>query len=171
MSKKKGSIGAKRLNSEEILLENTKKRKLSPEVPLLIEEKEIELEENIIGTGTFSKVYRGIYQKQTIAVKIFKTRVSDEDFMKEVTTLRNLPHQNIVSFIGYCNLNEERKIIMEFMERGTLFDLLHKGQHQFSWLEKLRIIKQVALAMKFLHSQNIAHCDLSSKNLLVGSFL
>lgn len=54
------------------------------------------------------------------------------------------------------------------MERGTLFDVLHKELQEFNWQEKLQIIKQVSSGMKYLHSMKIAHCDLSSKNLLVG---
>jgi serine/threonine protein kinase len=134
--------------------------------PLL--ERDIEMEKDIVGTGTFSQVYKGTFQKQSVAVKLFKQRVTDEEFSKEVIMLRNLNHDKIVKFIGYANFEFQKGIIMEYMDRGTLFDVLHKKLHEFTWLEKLRIIKQVTEAMKYLHARQIAHCDLSSKNLLVG---
>lgn len=133
-----------------------------------IPEEKIDMEEDIIGTGTFSQVYKGTFKKQFVAVKIFKSRVTDEEFTKEVIILRNMTHGNIVKFIGYVNFEFQNGILMEFMERGTLFDVLHKKSHEFTWLEKFKIIKQVTEAMKFLHGRRIAHCDLSSKNLLVG---
>jgi serine/threonine protein kinase len=141
-------------------------RKLDYAMGNPIFEKDIEIEEDIVGTGTYSKVYKGTYLKQTVAVKIFRVNVSDEHFEKEVKILRNLNHNKIVKFLGYCS-SGRKEIVMEYMERGTLFDILHKELYEFTWLEKLRIIKQVTEAMKYLHSMQIAHCDLSSKNLLV----
>jgi serine/threonine protein kinase len=134
--------------------------------PLL--EKEIDMEKDIVGTGTFSQVYKGTFRKQSVAVKLFKQRVTEEEFSKEVIILRNLHHSGIVKFIGYVNFEFQKGIIMEYMDRGTLFDVLHKKLHEFTWFEKLKIIKQVTESMKYLHARQIAHCDLSSKNLLVG---
>jgi serine/threonine protein kinase len=158
----------RKLSQEPIPLANKKKRE-SEKNPMgpAISENEIELEESIVGTGTFSKVYKGYYKRYVVAVKVFKPRVLDEDFVKEVSTLRQLCNDKIVKFFGYT-LGEEKKIVLEFMERGTLFDVLHKELQEFNWQEKLQIIKQVSSGMKYLHSMKIAHCDLSSKNLLVG---
>jgi len=77
-------------------------------------------------------------------------------------------HEKIVKFVGYSATDERKMILMEFMERGTLFDVLHKDLQNFTWPQKLYFIKQVTFGMKYLHSQNTAHCDLSSKNLLMG---
>lgn len=68
-----------------------------------------------------------------MAVKIFKQRVTNEEFSKEVImlryqskklmscafalTVRNLNHDNIVKFIGYVNFEVQNGIVMEFMER------------------------------------------------------
>jgi serine/threonine protein kinase len=164
----------RQLPVEEVAVSQKKRKQIHPaekEIttmgkPLL--ERDIDLEKDIVGTGTFSQVYKGTFRKQSVAVKLFKLRVTDEEFSKEVIMLRNLNHDRIVKFIGYANFEFQKGIVMEFMDRGTLFDVLHKKLHEFTWLEKLKIIKQVTEAMKYLHARQIAHCDLSSKNLLVG---
>jgi serine/threonine protein kinase len=164
----------RQLPVEEVVSQKKRKQshQLEKEITTIgkaILEREIDMEKDIVGTGTFSQVYKGTYRKQSVAVKIFKQRVTDEEFSKEVIILRNLNHDNIVKFVGHVNFEFQKGIIMEFMERGTLFDVLHKKLHEFTWLEKLKIIKQVTEAMKYLHAKQIAHCDLSSKNLLVGN--
>lgn len=163
----------KRRNTNEEILEVSHKKRALPnstnQMGPAILKRDIEFDEDIIGTGTFSKVYKGIYKGEIVAVKIFKQKVSDEDFAREVAVLRNFTHESIVQFIGYCNFENQNRIVMEYMERGTLFDLLHKSLHEFTWLEKLYLIRQIAMAMEYLHAKNVAHCDLSSKNLLVGS--
>jgi serine/threonine protein kinase len=69
--------------------------------------------------------------------------------------------------MGYCP--EKKWIIMEWMERGSLFNLLHgnKPIGQLSWRRKVSMAKDVACALLYLHNSKIRHCDLNSKNLLV----
>lgn len=87
--------------------------------------------------------------------------------------LQGLRHTNIVLYMGVCIDSSGYMMVTEFMERGSLFDLIHKDRlHEKVPLSQLlEWIKDIAKAMVFIHSRNILHCDLKSKNILVDENL
>lgn len=86
-----------------------------------------------------------------------------------ILDISNLRHPGFVQYLGYCL--EERWIVMEWMENGSLFNFLHDGYTNLSFKEKIRMLKDIACAMEFLHSHDLRHCDLNSKNLLLDKNL
>jgi serine/threonine protein kinase len=76
----------------------------------------------------------------------------------------------VITLIGTCFL-PEACIVMELMIGGSLCDLLHGGKiikkQSLSYLQKLQITRSIAQGIQFLHSKNIVHRDLKSKNILV----
>ena len=61
-------------------------------------------------------------------------------------------------------------MITEFMDSGSLFDLIHKNKDREKILTDERIFsicEDVALGMNYLHSRKVLHCDLKSSNVLV----
>merc|ERR1712238_371934 len=71
------------------------------------------------------------------------------------------------------SLNKWR-IITEFCEGGTLFELLHEQEDiSLTWSAKLKICTDVAAAVDYLHKfpPPIVHRDLKSLNLLLAKKL
>jgi serine/threonine protein kinase len=58
-------------------------------------------------------------------------------------------------------------MITEFILRGSLFDYLHVHKNKLSETEQLNIAYEVAIALRYLHSRKINHCDLKSSNILL----
>lgn len=56
---------------------------------------------------------------------------------------------------------------MEYMKNGSLSDVLQNKDISLSWKQRLNMILDVSLAMKYLHSFSIVHRDLKTPNLLV----
>ena len=54
-------------------------------------------------------------------------------------------------------------MITEYASRGSIFDLLHSGRKvNVDDYLIFKIAKQMALAIRYLHTKKILHCDLKS---------
>lgn len=58
-------------------------------------------------------------------------------------------------------------MISEYIPKGSLFDFLHVKKNTLSETEQLMIAYEIAIAVKYLHSRKILHCDLKSSNILI----
>lgn len=99
------------------------------------------------------------------------------NFWSEVNLCSKLRFPHLVQFLGACTQPEHLCIVSEYLEGGNLYDLLHRKQlvssqaHPLSPTLFIRIAKQIALGMNYLHSFNLLHRDLSSSNVLLDSKL
>ena len=46
--------------------------------------------------------------------------------------LAKFRHPNIVLLVGICSIPPNLEIVTEYIERGSLYDVLHKKKTQFS---------------------------------------
>jgi len=124
-----------------------------------------------VGKGNFGEVFDGDYLGTRVAIKKLYF-VNDEMMQKyierEMDTLTNLAHPNIVQFMGLCIELEDIYIVTEFVPGGDLRAILKDETKDIPWNVRADIAKQLAAAMNYLHSRNIIHRDLKSHNLLVG---
>ncbi|VDD94216.1 unnamed protein product [Enterobius vermicularis] len=113
-----------------------------------------------LGRGGFGVVYKD----GSLAVKV---RVTDKSCARrEVKFLKRCAHQNVVEFVDFCKPPKENAyyIIMEYMEGGTLAEVSKKQnltEHQVR-----KIIRDVATAVKHLHSKDVVHTDIKPANIL-----
>jgi serine/threonine protein kinase len=59
-------------------------------------------------------------------------------------------------------------VVMEFMGRGTLFACLNDAALGLSFGRRVRLVRNVAEGMRFLHARGVVHRDLKSLNVLVN---
>ncbi|XP_076885697.1 protein kinase STUNTED-like [Bidens hawaiensis] len=131
--------------------------------------------ENMIGKGGSSKVYKGcLPDGKEIAVKILK---SSEDVLKEfvleIEIITTLHHQNIISLFGFCFEDNNLLLVYDFLSRGSLEDNLHgnKKDSAFGWNERYKVAVGVAEALVFLHDncdETVIHRDVKSSNILLS---
>ena len=57
-------------------------------------------------------------------------------------------------------------IIMELVSGGNLFEMINNSRSRFSESDAANIVKQILLALNYMHGQNIMHRDLKPENLL-----
>lgn len=97
----------------------------------LVNFKELDIKQKV-GQGGYGEVFRASWLGQEVAVKEYGTnykrlhRRKVADFIKEVEVISNLRHPNIVLYMGVCINPPKLYMITEFLEGGSLFDLLHK---------------------------------------------
>ncbi|XP_036046290.1 serine/threonine-protein kinase TNNI3K [Onychomys torridus] len=135
---------------------------------------EIEFHE-IIGSGSFGKVYKGRCRNKIVAIKRYRANTycskSDVDmFCREVSILCQLNHPCVVQFVGACLEDPSQfAIVTQYISGGSLFSLLHEQKRILDLQSKLIIAVDVAKGMEYLHSltQPIIHRDLNSHNILL----
>lgn len=116
--------------------------------------------------------------KETVAIKLFpksKSRKSMPNFFNEERSASKLSHQHILKYhafyedaliqLGKDDFKEYSAIVMEYIPYGDLFGLV--SQRPLSEKLARTIFKQVLSAIKYLHSQNLAHLDIKLENVLV----
>ncbi|GAB4859961.1 hypothetical protein Ancab_011440 [Ancistrocladus abbreviatus] len=144
--------------------------------------------DNLIGSGTFGIVYKGILgpEETTIAVKVLKLQKKDalKSFLTECKALGNLRHRNLVKLLTVCSSadyqgNEFKALVYQFMPNGNLDTWLHPedGQEQsrhLNLLQRLNIAIDVASALHYLHEgcqTPVVHRDLKPSNVLLDNDL
>ena len=129
---------------------------------------------NRIGRGGFGEVFLGRYNGSLVAVKrLFESPVGKglEEFKREVSVLSTLRHPSIVLWLGACTVSPNTAIILEYMDRGSLHDVLHRSEAVLNLPTRIRWSISIAKAMAYLHTHKphaIIHCDLNCNNVLVN---
>ncbi|XP_078524798.1 serine/threonine-protein kinase TNNI3K isoform X2 [Lissotriton helveticus] len=129
----------------------------------------------IIGSGSFGKVYKGKCRNNIVAIKRYRANTycskSDVDmFCREVSILCRLNHPCVIQFVGAC-LDDPSQfaIVTQYVSGGSLFCLLHEQKRNLDLQSKLIIAVDVAKGMEYLHNLTypIIHRDLNSHNILL----
>lgn len=91
---------------------------------------------------------------------------SSAEFQREVSTMRQLRHQNVVLFFGAGCMNEQAFLITEYMARGSLRSVL-AGSAPLTWALRIHFATDMAAGLAYLHDNMNFHRDIKSSNLLV----
>ncbi|CAG8509532.1 8451_t:CDS:2 [Diversispora eburnea] len=67
----------------------------------------------------------------------------------------------------YIGNNSVREFIKEHADGGNLRDYLAKNFKNLEWKDKIRIAREIAQGLTFLHDLKVVHRDLHPKNILV----
>lgn len=129
--------------------------------------------QEMIGNGSYGSVHRAtlVSSGEVVAVKLLASDVAEDDaatFMKEIAILSRLAHNSIVGFVG-ATITGNLALVMEYCALGNLKQFLQQRQTT-SWTVKLRLARQAAEGIAYLHGQfpPIVHRDLKCQNLLVN---
>ncbi|KAK4282439.1 hypothetical protein QN277_013817 [Acacia crassicarpa] len=130
-------------------------------------------EMNVIGEGTFGKVYKGtMTNNQHVAVKhIINDDGSMETFVKEIKNLSHVRHPNLVALLGCCVEGDECFLVYELCPHGSLAEWLFGKNKVLSWMQRLNIAIDTAKGLWFLHTYSqgcIVHRDVKPTNILLG---
>jgi len=140
--------------------------------PPEIDPSQIEVDEEI-GVGSFGKVFKGRCRQKPVAVKILHKQNFDKKtllaFRREVKIMSKIFHPNICLFMGACTIPGKCMIVTEHLPRGDVESLLRDKKIELSLITKMRMARDAALGMNWLHCSNpvFIHRDLKSSNLLV----
>ncbi|KAL5291832.1 RPS6KA5.2 family protein [Megaselia abdita] len=119
-----------------------------------------------INSGSFADCYKAFYfeKNENCAAKAMTYGAYQPG---EVECLRKLNHKNIVNFYDVVKTSSYIYLVMEYLEGGELYDFVRNSP-----LERLEedisknIVKQIASAIEYMHSNNYLHRDIKPENIM-----
>ena len=144
-----------------------------------------EIDEKIIGKGTFGEVHiaTNVNDHQKYAIKLIKTNSDfngeeQMNFMRESMILHKFSHPSILKFIGinFQSIEDQNilqpSIITEYLSNGSLYQVLleeKKGKNDPKWnsTKKFKCLLGIVDALRYLHRQGVLHLDLKPLNILL----
>ncbi|XP_054787781.1 LRR receptor-like serine/threonine-protein kinase ERL1 isoform X2 [Prosopis cineraria] len=132
-------------------------------------------EEYIIGYGASSTVYKcTLKNSRPIAIKRLYNQHPNNtrEFETELETIGSIRHRNLVTLHGYALTPNGNLLFYDYMENGSLWDLLHgpSKKVKLDWETRIRIAVGAAEGLAYLHhgcSPRIIHRDIKSSNILL----
>ncbi|OEL36521.1 putative inactive leucine-rich repeat receptor-like protein kinase [Dichanthelium oligosanthes] len=131
-------------------------------------------DKNIIGRGAFGKVYLTELQDgQNIAVKrlLNSGKLTFRAVKNEMKALAKVRHKNIAKMLGFCYSDDEVGVIYDYLQMGSLQDLICAPKFTMGWKDRARIAMGVAQGLAHLHhdrTPQVLHRDLKASNVLLG---
>ncbi|KAJ0266854.1 receptor-like serine/threonine-protein kinase [Hirschfeldia incana] len=133
-------------------------------------------QENIVGIGGYSEVYRGdLCDGRRIAVKRLTKESGDmnkeKEFLTELGIISHVSHPNTALLLGCC-VERGLYLVFRFSENGNLYSALHEKENgSLDWPIRYKIAVGVARGLHYLHKRcnhRIIHRDIKSSNVLLG---
>eukprot|EP00253_Pinus_taeda_P013651 PITA_13651 len=136
---------------------------------------------NLLGTGSFGSVYKGILNDGTpVAVKVFQLQndQSEKSFKAECSVFQKVQHRNLAKIITSCSNLHFRALVFKLVSNGSLEKHLYPKRDdnngedvcQLELKTLLDIAIDVAHAMEYLHHDcfvQVVHCDIKPSNVLL----
>ncbi|KAL7711629.1 Protein kinase domain containing protein [Entamoeba marina] len=121
-----------------------------------------------------TEIWKGVWKGVTLVVKTSNITLANIDGIKEdAKRLKYIRHPCIIQFFGFSleQQLQQLSILVEFMPRYSLFDVLHSSCKQLPIATKFRMLSDASKGIEYLHSltPSIIHGNIKSKNLLVSS--
>jgi hypothetical protein len=143
---------------------------------------------SLLGSGSFSKVYRGAYKGTPVAIKMLFTNDLNPEVIRrcssEAQILSKISHPNVVDIFGVAVLPPSVCIVLEICQYGSLSDVIRGGvsgagasisrqELPLSTTDRMFLALGCARGLRALHgySAQLCHRDIKSSNFLVDGQL
>ncbi|CAD8119266.1 unnamed protein product [Paramecium sonneborni] len=136
--------------------------------------------QQVLGIGAFSQVQmvQNLQTKQLVAAKFLnKNREGKSntermnDIINEIQILYRLNHPNIVKIKEIYDKANQIVIIHEYVDGQTLERFINEHGTQLHQTEIQSIMRQILLAIIYIHEQGLLHRDIKPDNIMIDKNL
>ena len=133
---------------------------------------------DLIARGGMAEIYLGEHESfGQVAVKVMRGLLERDvaqltRFQREAEVISDLKHPNIVQMMDYIVHDETPCLVMEYIPGPSLaayMKALHDRNQRLPIAVVAQILKSVASALDYAHSNNIVHRDIKPANVLLRS--
>jgi eukaryotic-like serine/threonine-protein kinase len=128
----------------------------------------------LIGEGTFGRVYRGYDRRlaRDVAIKVIKPWWAEDpdwadSFGREAQLLARISDPGIVQIYDVGHAEEGLYYVTELVEGESLAALLRRGGRLAPW-RACDIAEQLCRALEHAHAEQIVHRDIKPANVLIS---
>nr|XP_034923536.1 probable LRR receptor-like serine/threonine-protein kinase At4g31250 [Populus alba] len=132
----------------------------------------------VVGSGTLGSSCKTVLSDgPSMVVKRFRhmSTVGNEEFHEHMRKLGTLSHPNLLPLVAYYYRKEEKLLVSDLIENGSLASRLHAkrapGKPWLDWPTRLKIVKGVARGLVYLYKEfptlALPHGHLKSSNVLL----
>ena len=134
----------------------------------------------VLGEGEygFTAKVRSKLNLRIYALKKYKSEffLNNDDInnciLKQIIFMKKLDHENVVKLYNYFYEEGDLYMVMEYMERGCIYELIRaymdlniKIEEEKLWI----IFEQCLKGLVYLHEQGLIHRDIKPVNLLINN--
>ncbi|XP_051136060.1 pollen receptor-like kinase 3 [Andrographis paniculata] len=134
----------------------------------------------VLGNGSLGSSYKAtMLNGLSVVVKRVKemNKLSRDKFDSEMRRLSSLRNKNILPPLAYHYRKDEKLIVSEYQQKGSLMFVLHGDRGiahaELSWPVRRKIILGIARGLGYLHTElsslDLPHGDLKSSNILLST--
>ncbi|KAL6068594.1 Integrin [Balamuthia mandrillaris] len=141
-----------------------------------IRKEEVEYCKDPVASGAFGVVYKGKWKGKECAVKVCSAIIVDAEMRQEFIKEAEMMHQlggkkhHCTTLFGVMRKGKRMCLITEWAEHGSAYDLLinpKTKREDVPWLAVVKIARDAARGLRYLHSLNVVHRDIAARNILV----
>ncbi|KAG2736342.1 hypothetical protein G9P44_000432 [Scheffersomyces stipitis] len=127
------------------------------------------------GQGASGAVYLAEMVKENnrkVAIKQMDLNIQPrkELIINEILVMKDSQHKNIVNFLdSYLRGNSDLWVIMEYMEGGSLTEIIENNEFKLSERQIATICFETLKGLQHLHKKHIIHRDIKSDNVLLDA--
>jgi len=125
-----------------------------------------------LGEGATGSVFKAFDNTSGILVALKVPEPMPEDidisahYSREIELLKSIHHEGVVTVVDSGTDDGKPWVAYEFIKGHTLRELIASGK-AFTVEESLRIVRDIARALSYIHDRGIVHRDINPNNVMV----